>query len=222
MSFNSIVRGMASSLEWSEIIDISPMVSPQIAVFPGDKTFEENFHLEMSRGDHLTLSSIHTTLHVGAHTDAPNHYHVQGESIEKRNLALYMGPVQIIEVKLSRGQRITSEHLKNHEIKAPRVLFKTLSFPNPNQWNSDFVALSPELIEFLSQRGVKLVGLDTPSVDLADDKELITHHKIYEKNMAILEGVVLNHVSEGIYQLIALPLKIQGADATPVRAVLLR
>ena len=220
--FNSIVRGMASSLEWSEIIDISPMVSPQIAVFPGDKSFEENFHLHMDRGDHLTLSSIHTTLHLGAHTDAPNHYQVRGESIEQRDLALYMGPVQIIEVKIPSGQRIKPEHLKNHSIKAPRVLFKTLSFPDPNRWTSDFVALSPELIDFLSQKAVKLVGLDTPSVDLAEDQELLTHHKIHEKNMAILEGVVLNHVSEGIYQLIALPLRIQGADATPVRAVLLR
>ncbi|MEK6772860.1 MAG: cyclase family protein [Bdellovibrionota bacterium] len=213
---------MASSLEWSEIIDISPMVSKKIAVYPGDKPFEENFLLEMSKGDNFTLSSIHTTVHLGAHTDAPNHYHPEGESIEKRDLSLYMGAVQVIQVDLGPGERIKPEHLKGKNISAPRVLFKTLSFPDPNKWNSDFVALSPELIDFLSQKKVKLVGLDTPSVDLSDDKELLTHHRIYEKNMAILEGVVLNHVSEGIYHLIALPLKIEGADATPVRAVLLR
>lgn len=213
---------MASSLEWSEIIDISPMISGKTAVFPGDKVFEEDFTLNMSQGDHLTLSSIHTTVHIGAHTDAPNHYHAEGESIEKRELSLYMGPVQILEVNVPRGQRILPLHIQNKQILAPRVLFKTLSFPDPNQWNSDFVALSPELVDFLSQKQVILVGLDTPSVDLAEDRELCTHKRIHEKNMAILEGVVLNHVSEGVYQLIALPLKIQGADATPVRAVLLR
>lgn len=222
LSFNSIVRGMASSLEWSEIIDISPLISRKIAVFPGDQIFEEKFHLEMSRGDHLTLSSIQTTVHLGAHTDAPNHYHAQGESIEKRDLSFYMGAVQVIEVQRPRGKRILPEHIQNHKILAPRILFKTLSFPDPNQWNDDFVALSPELIDFLSQKNVVLVGIDTPSVDLSEDKELVTHHKIYEKNMAILEGVVLNQVSEGLYQLIALPLKIEGADATPVRAILLR
>ncbi len=213
---------MTSKLEFTEIIDISPAISSQIAVFPGDKSFEENFSLQMNKGDNLTLSSMHTTLHLGAHTDAPSHYHASGESIEKRNLSLYLGKTQVIAVNVSRGERISMKHVQGKEIVAPRVLFKTLTFPNANQWNSDFAALSPELIEHLSQQKVQLVGLDTPSVDLAEDKELLTHNKIYEKNMAILEGVVLDHVSEGVYQLIALPLKIIGADATPVRAVLLR
>ncbi len=213
---------MTSELQFAEIIDISPAISAQIAVFPGDKSFEENFSLQIGKGDNLTLSSIHTTLHLGAHTDAPSHYHASGESIEKRNLSQYLGQVQIIHVKISRGERVLVRHLEGKEIIAPRVLFKTLTFPNPNQWNSDFAALSPELIEYLATQKVGLVGLDTPSVDLAEDKELLTHQKIYEKNMAILEGVVLDHVSEGVYQLIALPLKIAGADASPVRAVLLR
>lgn len=213
---------MTSSLEFTEIIDISPAISSQIAVFPGDKKFEENFSLQINKGDNLTLSSIHATLHLGAHTDAPSHYHLSGESIEKRNLSLYLGKTQVIHVNISRGKRVLMGHLQDKEILAPRVLFKTLTYPNPNQWNADFAALSPEIIEYLAEKKVKLVGLDTPSVDLSEDKELLTHKKIYEKNMAILEGVVLDHVSEGVYQLIALPLKITGADATPVRAVLLR
>lgn len=217
-----IVPSMASALEYSEIIDISPVISPQIAVFPGDKSFEENFSMEMSKGDHLTLSAIHTTVHLGAHTDAPSHYHAKGESIEKRKLSHYLGEVQVIEVKLPRGHRIKPEHIQDKKITAPRVLFKTQSFPNPNAWNSDFVALSEELIEYLANLDVILVGLDTPSVDLADDQKLFAHKKIFEKNMAILEGVVLDHVTEGRYQLIALPLKIAKADATPVRAILLR
>jgi arylformamidase len=105
---------------------------------------------------------------------------------------------------------------------AERILFKTNSFPDPNSWNSDFVALSSDLINYLATKNIILVGIDTPSVDLAEDKKLESHKAIFKNNISILEGIVLSHVDEGIYQLIALPLKIAGADATPVRAILIK
>lgn len=176
--------------------------------------------MDINKGDNLTLSYIKSTVHLGAHTDAPNHYHAKGTSIEKRNLDLYIGKAQVIQVNLPQGSRIRSEHLKT-KIQAPRILFKTLSFPDPNHWNSDFVSLSPELIDFLATQQVRLIGIDTPSVDPADDKELLSHNQIFQQDMAILEGIILDEVDPGIYELIALPLKIQGADATPVRAILL-
>ena len=108
------------------------------------------------------------------------------------------------------------------EINSPRVLLKTGSFPNPNQWNNDFNALSKSLVESLVEKGVKLIGIDTPSVDLADDKELECHNLIYENDLAILEGIILSHVEPGHYQLIALPLNLEGADASPVRAILIK
>ena len=205
-----------------KIIDISPLLSEDTAVFPGDEPFSRKVVMDFSKGDHLVLSSIQSTLHIGAHVDAPSHYCPEGQSIEQRDLSLYIGPCQVIQVSVALGQRITVEDLEGVKIMAPRVLFKTGSFPNPDRWNSDFCSLSPVLVEFLADSGVLLVGLDTPSVDPELSKALEAHNAIASRDMAILEGVVLDHVEPGVYELVALPLKLRGADASPVRAVLIQ
>ncbi len=203
-----------------KIIDITPVIGPEMAVFPGDQPFERDIALDFSKGDHLTLSSMKTSLHIGAHTDAPNHYAKEGVGIDQVDLAIYMGPCQVITINLERGKRISSEDFKT-EIKTERILFRTLSFPDPNNWNHDFVSLDPALVESLAKKGVKLVGIDTPSVDPADDKELLSHTAIWKNKMAILEGIVLNDVEDGTYELLALPIPIKDADASPVRAILI-
>jgi len=204
-----------------KIFDISPEISPSIAVFPGDTEFSRSELMSTKKGEHLTLSSINTTVHLGAHTDAPNHYHKDGADIASRDLSLYIGDCQVIEVNLEKNTRITPSDFKT-EITSPRVLFKTNSFPDPNKWNSEFNALSSELVTFLAEKKVRLIGIDTPSVDLADDKELESHLAIYKNDMAILEGIVLTDIEPGNYRLIAPPLKIKEADASPVRAVLIQ
>lgn len=204
----------------TRLIDISPVLSPKTAVFPGDTAFSRDVLLSMPDGDNLTLSSITTTVHVGAHTDAPNHYRADGSDIGSRSLDLYYGPVQIITVDLPPASRIEPHHVPR-QITAPRVLFRTRSMPDPNHFNLDFVSLSPALVHWLADQGVVLVGLDTPSVDPADDEALQSHQAIAERDLAILEGVVLEHVADGDYTLIALPLRLAGADASPVRAVLI-
>lgn len=204
-----------------KIIDISPELSSNTAVFPGDQPYVRKVSLDFSKGHNLLLSSIETSLHIGAHVDAPNHYSSKGEGIAQVSLSRYMGLVQVIEMKKARGSRIEASDIAHIEIKAPRVLFKTSSFPNPNLWNNDFVSLSASLIKDLSQRSVVLVGIDTPSVDLADDKILEAHNEIFKNKMSILEGIVLDQVSEGLYTLLAIPLKLKDADASPVRAVLI-
>lgn len=207
-------------MENKTLYDISPTISPKTAVFPGDTPFQQDYLLKIENGNNLDLSSIKTTVHIGAHTDAPRHYHAKGLSIDQRELQYYLGEAQVIEVNCKRGSRITPKHL-TQDIKAKRILFKTNSYPDPEHWNDDFVALSAELIDFLAQKKVILVGIDTPSVDPANDEQLESHKCIYKNNMAILEGIVLNEVNEGLYNLICLPLKIKGADASPVRAILL-
>jgi arylformamidase len=192
-----------------------------MAVFPGDTPFQEEFLLDFNQGHNLTLSTIKTTVHLGAHTDAPSHYHPMGEPIDRRKLHYYLGKVQVIQVSTAKNHRILPKDFAD-EILAPRVLFKTGSYPNPYQWNSDFMSCSKELIDFLHIKKVILVGIDTPSVDLADDKMLESHNAIYNYDMAILEGIVLEQVMPGLYDLVALPLNIEGADATPVRAILLQ
>lgn len=204
-----------------KIFDISPLISERTAVFPGDQVFRRKVSLDFKQGHHLGLSNIQTTVHIGAHVDAPNHYHPDGVGISDRSLDYYIGPAQVVTVQVPRGERIYPKDVRTM-IMAPRVLFKTNSFPDPEKWNSDFNSLSPELIDWLSARKVCLVGIDTPSVDPEQSKSLESHQQIYKHNLAILEGIVLTKVPDGIYQLVALPLKIENADASPVRAVLMK
>jgi arylformamidase len=117
----------------------------------------------------------------------------------------------------AQGSGVPGEHTIHLQ---PRVLFATGTFPDPENWNRDFAALSVELVDFLHDRGVITVGIDTPSVDLFESKDLPAHKAILRCDMSILEGFVLKDVPEGIYELIALPLRLVGFDASPVRAIL--
>ncbi len=200
-------------------IDISPVLSERIAVWPGDVSFSRSVALSIAKGANLDLSSIRTTLHVGAHADAPSHYAADGASIEERDLSPYLGRCQVVRVDVARGARIRKADIEV-PIEAPRVLFATGSFPDPEQFNEDFCSFDPDLIDTLASQGVCLVGIDTPSVDPFDDKELRAHQALYRHDLANLEGIVLDGVQPGFYELIALPLRIEGADAAPVRALL--
>ena len=200
--------------------DISPEITAATAVFPGDTPYQRKVALDFTRGDHLLLSSVQSTVHIGAHADAPNHYHAGGASIEARPLELYYGPCQVVRVQAPPRSRIGVEHLGGLRLQAPRVLLRTDSFVNPNCWHNDFNALSVALVNHLAAQGVRLVGIDTPSVDIADDAELLAHQAIFRHDMGILEGLLLQQVPDGVYQLTALPLRLRGADASPVRAVL--
>jgi len=205
----------------SDIIDISPLVSERIGVWPGDVPYRHEISLHLEAGDNLTLGAMHTTFHVGAHADAPSHYVDDGQAIADRDLSLYYGPCQVVEVSLARNLRIRPEHLET-ALTQPRVLFKTGSFPNPESFGHDFNSLSVELVEHAAQHGVRLLGVDTPSIDLFNDRKLESHHAVARHDMAVLEGLVLKHVAPGNYVLIALPLRLGDADASPVRAALVR
>ena len=200
----------------NKLIDISPRISSEIAVWPGDVPFRRDIALDMAEGANLTLSAMHTTLHVGAHADGPNHYMKEGIGIGERPLELYFGPCQVMTVDIGRGMRIQPKHLIE-EISAPRLLLRTDSFPDPNHFTS---SLSGPLVEHIASRGVRLVGIDTPS-RLFSDKELESHNVIAKYDMAVLR-LVLSHVPDGRYTLIALPLRLDDADASPVRAALVK
>lgn len=202
------------------LYDISPLVDATIHVWPGDTPFVRTVNLDMSAGANLTLSDIRTTVHVGAHADAPSHYSASGEDIARRSLDYYIGPCNVVTVNIG-ARRIYPDDVKR-AITAPRVLFRTGTFPSHYAWNDDFASLSPELVDFLHERGVVLIGIDTPSVDPFESKDLEAHQALARHDMANLEGLVLDEVEEGDYELIALPLKLAGADGSPVRAVLRR
>ena len=201
------------------IYDISPPIDPALKVWPGDTPPSREVLLDMQKGANLTLSSLHATVHLGAHTDAPSHYGADAPSIDQRSLELYLGPCQVMRVTVARNERILPAILTGPPA-AERILFATGTFPDPTEFNEDFAALSPELIDHLQAGGVRLVGLDTPSVDPFASKDLPAHHACLRHDIGILEGVVLDGVPEGVYELIALPLRLVGYDGSPVRAIL--
>lgn len=209
----------ASASSSRALHDITPRITPKLGVWPGDTPPSREVLMEIAKGDSVTLSTLHATVHLGAHADGPNHYGLNAPSIDQRPLDLYLGPCQVIRVEVSRGARFGVSHI-NDDIRAERVLFATGTFPDPEHWNNDFAAIDPDLIDHLAQHHVRLVGLDTPSVDLMESKDLPAHRRILQHDMAILEGLALKDVSPGLYELIALPLPLVGFDASPVRAVL--
>ncbi|MBX3019188.1 MAG: cyclase family protein [Bdellovibrionaceae bacterium] len=200
-------------------IDISPIISERLGVFPGDTRFSREILLDYAKGHNLRLSAVKTTLHLGAHADSVGHYHRDGGGVDQRDVGAYLGTCQVVHVKTGQG-RIQLQDVAGLVVKAPRVLFRTDSFPDPDHWNSDFRSFSPEVLTFLADHDVKLVGIDTPSVDPEDSKALESHQILHARGMAVLEGLVLTQVGEGLYTLIAPPLLIEGADASPVRALL--
>jgi arylformamidase len=198
------------------IHDITPPITPDLKVFPGDTPPSREVLLDMSRGDALTLSTLRTTVHLGAHADAPSHYGRDARTIERQPLELYIGPCRVVHVET----RLVTPDQIPEGIDTERLLIATGSYPDPTNWNADFAALRPDLVDHLHGLGVRLVGVDTPSVDPADSKDLPAHHRFLANDMAIMEGLVLAGVPDGVYELIALPLRLVGFDASPVRAIL--
>lgn len=201
------------------IYDITPPICAKLPVWPGDTPLSREVLLDMAEGSNINLSTMRATVHLGAHADAPSHYELTGPTIDQRDLSLYIGKCQVVHVKVDRGERVALRHLPS-VVAAERVLFATGTFDYAKPFQKDFAALEPTLIEHLGRMHVRLIGIDTPSVDLYESKDLPSHHAALKHDLAILEGVDLSKVPDGIYELIALPLRLVGFDASPVRAIL--
>lgn len=202
-----------------KIWDISPPVSEHSAVFPGDVPFSRKWTCQLNQGHSVNLSCVTFSPHVGAHADAPSHYHSTGQSIENVPLETYLGECLVVTCQ-RRPLILAQDCVIPLQQKIPRVLFRTLSQPSPNIFNTDFTAFSSEAIQVLGKAGVKLIGIDTPSVDPADSKNLLAHQEIARWGILNLENLDLTSVPDGCYELIALPLRWEGAEASPVRAIL--
>lgn len=190
--------------------------------------------MSFSQGHHLALSSISTTLHIGSHADAVSHYSAKGVGIDRADVTRYIGATILVRADVPRGERVSVRHLSKFGsdwIKNPedmklkfgpieKFLVHTGTFPDPNQWNSDFASYDPDLIARLHSVGIQLIGIDTPSIDPETSKVLESHHTVEKLGMSVLEGLCMGGVPEGVYWMVAVPLKIEGADAGPVRALL--
>lgn len=201
------------------LYDLSPTIRPGFPVWPGDTAFASRLTWAMAEGSTVNVSALTTTPHLGSHADAPFHTEERGESIAEMPLERYLGPCRV--VKVPPQPLIEPRHLDGIDLANPaRILFKSESVRDRKVFPERFTALSPEAAALLAERGVQLVGMDTPSVDPFDSKTLDAHHALVRGGVAILEGLILDGVPEGVYELIALPLKLAGLDASPVRAVL--
>jgi arylformamidase len=200
------------------LIDISQPVDAEVGVWPGDTPFSSEFTWKMSEGAACNVSRITTSPHNGTHADAPLHFIPGAAGIGEVALAPYLGPCWVVDGP--RSGQVQPDHFAEVDFTThPRLLVRTRdeaqrSFP------PDFVSLSPVAARSLRDRGACLIGLDTPSMDPLESKDTPSHHVLLPAGIAILENLVLAHVEPGPYELIALPLRWTGLDASPVRAVL--
>lgn len=203
----------------NNIWDITPLITTDFPLWPGSIPLQRTLDCDIALGDVMTASNITATVHLGAHADAPSHYARDGRTIDECPLHYYLGPCQVIRPQVTYGQPITKDIVKQ-KLLAPRILFATSTFDYTKPFNEDFAAFDPEFFEFMAQNKVITVGIDGPSVDLFKDQTFPCHQLAYKYDMAILENLSLDKIPEGLYELIALPLKIKGFDASPVRAIL--
>jgi arylformamidase len=200
--------------------DISPAIGPGSPVYPGDTPFALRWTWSISHDCPVNVSELLMSPHTGAHTDAPLHYDAAGAAIADVALDLYLGRCRVIHA-IDAGPLVEPRHLGTALDGVPeRVLIRTARRARIDAWDPGFTAIAPATIDRLHAAGVRLIGVDTPSLDPADSKTLDSHQRVRAHGMAILEGIVLDDVPAGDYELIALPLKIRGGDASPVRAVL--
>ena len=201
------------------IWDISPPVSAASPVFPGDTAYAQQWVARIGAACPVNVSAVTLSPHVGAHADAPLHYADGAPAIGAVDLAPYLGRCRVIHA-LHCGALVTVEHIAYAAPGLPpRVLVRTAERA-ATAWQDDFAALAPETVEWLAGQGVRLVGIDTASVDPAASKSLQAHQQLRRFDLRVLENLVLDEVPEGDYELIALPLKWMDADASPVRAIL--
>ena len=212
---------MESSSSAPRLWDISPPVHEGAPVFPGDTPYRQRWAATIAPGCPVNVSEITLSPHVGAHADAPLHYDAAGATIGAVDLTPFLGRCRVIHA-IDCGPLIEWRHVEHavqHDL-PPRVLVRTYRQMPVERWDPQLSAYAPGTIDRLADLGVTLVGIDTASIDPADSKSLDSHQVIRRRGLRVLENLVLDEVPEGDYELIALPLKLVSADASPVRAVL--
>jgi arylformamidase len=200
--------------------DISQTLRPDLPVWPGDTAFSRRPRWSMAAGSPVNVAAIETTVHAGAHADAPLHYDAEGASAAEVGLDAYIGPCEVVDATAC-GALIDRDFVER-AVPAPeaRVLFRTFTRFPIDAWPESFTAVEAGAIAWLASRGVVLIGVDAPSLDPQSSKTMDAHKAILAADMRVLEGLVLDDIPPGRYELIALPLKLADLDASPVRAVL--
>ncbi|MCB4366427.1 arylformamidase [Hydrogenophaga taeniospiralis] len=211
--------------------DISPPIHAGAPVFPGDTAYTQQWVASIEPGCPVNVSAITLSPHVGAHADAPLHYDAAGAAIGAVDLDAFLGPCRVVHA-IGCGPLVRPEHIAHAlgkppsggawslDALPPRVLVRVYQHQPQDRFDDALPAFAPDTVEQLADLGVKLIGIDSASIDPADSKTLDSHQVIRRRGLRVLENLLLDDVPEGDYELIALPLKLTTADASPVRAIL--
>jgi arylformamidase len=202
------------------LYDISQAVTPSLAVWPGDTAFTSEWLLRLEDGDSCALSTMRCSTHCGTHADAPSHYLEGAADISSVSLASYLGPCRVVEVPPGQPGTALDSKLLDSLDGVERVLLRTTCGADLEVFEEQFRYVGVELARRAVELGIRLVGVDASSVDSCHSKDLATHKELLRGGVAILENLALDGVPEGDYELVALPLKLVGVEASPVRAVL--
>jgi len=213
-----------------KVWDISRTLSNDFAEWPGDEPFHYRVTKEIAKGATVNLGAVTMSIHNGTHADARFHFDSKGASIEKAPLEVYLGRATVVDLAQSFSQSrekhlITLEDLRLHaeDIAATsRLLVKTDRWSDSTVFPEQIPVIAADVPAWLQKNGVKLLGLDLPSMDEIDSKSLQNHHALARAGIAIVESLDLSDVAPGIYNFAGLPLKIAGADGAPMRAILWR
>ena len=201
--------------------DISQLLNERTPYWPGDTPYSYRLNSEIAKGSSVNVGEIRMSTHIGTHIDAPFHFDEDGNKVIELDLELYIGPALVVHVDVTKS--IGLEAFRDIDLNGvERLILATGKWKNLSRFPDEIPAIEPDLAPFLAEKGVRLLGLDLPSVDYLDSKELPAHHALSNCGIHILEGLVLESVEPGQYDLIALPLALEQGDGSPVRAVLKR
>jgi arylformamidase len=201
------------------LYDISRAVDERTAVWPGDTRFSRRAVMRIADGCSCNVSTVTLSLHTGTHADAPSHYIEGAPAAHEVDLAKYVGPCRVLTPKSK--DRLNLEDLAGLDLRVEeRLLVRSPAPLRDDEWRDDFFHCSAEAAERCAAVPLKLLGLESPSMDFMTSKELRAHKTLHRAGVAILESLDLSAVTDGRYELLAVPLKIVDADAAPVRAVL--
>jgi arylformamidase len=209
-----------------KIFDISRPLFNGLAPWPGDTAFHFELKWKMAEGATVNVGAVTMGVHNGSHADAPFHFQQGADTIERMPLETYFGEAVVVDLtnqfKDGGRREISIADLSAAPDSAPRVLLKTGVWKDPEIFPEWIPVIAKDVAKWLEGRQVKLLGLDIPSVDTIEAKVLVNHHALAAANIAIVESLDLSEVEAGTYHFSALPLRINGGDAAPVRAILWR
>jgi arylformamidase len=206
-----------------KIFDISRPLFNGLAPWPGDTAFRYELKWKMAEGATVNVGAVMMGVHNGTHADAPFHFEQGADTIDRMPLETYLGEAVVVDLtakfETDRVRQITISDLES-AADAPRLLLKTGIWRDPKVFPEWIPVIAPDVAEWLGKRNVKLLGLDLPSVDPIEAKVLVNHHALAAAGIAIVESLDLSAIAAGTYHFSALPLRISGGDAAPVRAIL--